>query len=208
MKIATTTAVLILLLSVTTAAWAPVLNHDYSWLTPPEDGIQQIAEAYKAGVEKLQAIRVEWEKKWEGYRLIPKAYREYVIKLNENKLDIPPKLIYYLVKMESWWYPTATGHNCNGTIDMGLMQLNSAYAWWFASVHYTGEEEFDPYNPYHNLEVGLKHLAWLGDYYNNNWIKALSAYNAGRGAVDNNWIPKRTVYYRETISKNAGLIKA
>jgi hypothetical protein len=42
----------------------------------------------------------------------------------------------------------------------------------------------DPFNPTQNAIGGIKYLRWLMDYYNNDFIKVIAAYNAGENAVD------------------------
>ena len=59
---------------------------------------------------------------------------------------------------------------------MGLMQLMPATARRFGVN--------DPYHPQQNLRGGMKYLRFLLDRYRGDLRLALSAYNAGEGAVD------------------------
>jgi len=156
---------------------------------------------------KMQNAREEWNEKYEWYARIPSEYRDFVIDLNENELHIPPALIYYLVQWESGWHRTATGYNLNGTHDLGLMQLNSRYVYAFVAAHFSGDpEDFDPYNAEHNLEVGLKHLNFLHDYFND-WESAVQAYNAGKGRIARGYVPGFAQHYASQTyekAKNAG----
>lgn len=74
----------------------------------------------------------------------------------------------------------------------GLMQIMPATA-----LHYGVRNARDLLNPERNLDVGVRHLRELLDAHDNNWVLALSAYNAGQGAVarKGNRIPN----YRETM---------
>lgn len=59
---------------------------------------------------------------------------------------------------------------------LGLMQLMPATALRFGVM--------DPFDTRQNLVGGCKYLKWLMDYYKNDAVKAIAAYNAGEGAVD------------------------
>lgn len=74
----------------------------------------------------------------------------------------------------------------------GLMQIMPATA-----SHYGVRNVRDLLNPERNLDVGVRHLRQLLDAHDHNWVLALSAYNAGQGAVarKGNRIPN----YRETM---------
>lgn len=189
-------------------AWAPY-NDPYGYLKSTLDIEYQNAQEnaatarYEALVEDIAAAHKARQLEDREWMIIPREYRNFIRNLN---LDLSPSLIYALVHYESWWYPTAVGYNPNGTRDLGLMQLNSRYMHYFAAAHYTQDGSFDPFNPYHNLEVGLKHFASLLAYYEGDIIYALSAYNAGRYAVDRGYIPTSTRNYRSRIiSKSAYL---
>ena len=157
---------------------------------------------YQKAVERLAYRRYIADK----YSIIPEKYRTIVAEINEKQeMNLPPELIFYLIRYESGWNPNATGYNYNGTHDMGLMQLNSRYARMFAKAYYTGEQPFDPYDAKANLEVGLKHYRWLLEYYTGDYYKALQAYNAGRGSVDYNRVPVRTVHYAKYIIQHSNV---
>ena len=70
---------------------------------------------------------------------------------------------------------------------LGLMQLMPATALRFGVV--------DPFDTRQNIVGGCKYLKWLLDYYKNDAIKVIAAYNAGEGAVDRH---KGVPPYRET----------
>ena len=74
----------------------------------------------------------------------------------------------------------------------GLMQIMPATA-----SDYGVRNARDLLDPSRNLDVGVRHLRDLLKAHDNNWVLALSAYNAGRGAVfrQGNRIPR----YKETM---------
>ena len=110
-------------------------------------------------------------------------YSEYVYKYSEeNKID--PMLTFAIIKAES---------NFNRNIKsksgaIGLMQLMEATA--TEEANEVGEEIIvteSLYNPEMNIKIGTKYFAKLMKKYNENYLLALAAYNAGRGNVDS-WI--------------------
>lgn len=192
---------LVFMFAVTALAWAPY--HDPLGYTKSTLDIEyrqalenEKEKQYKELLTQIISNFEERKREDRAWRIIPSEYRTFIRNLNTG---IPPSLIYALVYYESWWYPNATGYNPNGTRDLGLMQLNSRYMYHFAAIHYTGREPFNPYNPYHNLEVGLKHFASLLSYYEGDISYALAAYNAGRYRVNSGSIPASTQRYRTRI---------
>jgi hypothetical protein len=99
------------------------------------------------------------------------------------RYDIPPILVAAIVEAESEFNPRAVSRR--GA--QGLMQLMPRTA---SSLSVT-----DTFDPYENIEGGVRHLRSLMDRYRGNLPLVLAAYNAGEQAV--------TVYhgvppYRET----------
>ena len=99
------------------------------------------------------------------------------------RYDIPPILVAAIIEAESEFNPRAVSRR--GA--QGLMQLMPRTA---SSLSVT-----DTFDPYENIEGGVRHLRSLMDRYRGNLPLVLAAYNAGEQAV--------TVYhgvppYRET----------
>lgn len=99
------------------------------------------------------------------------------------RYDIPPILVAAIIEAESEFNPRAVSRR--GA--QGLMQLMPGTA---SSLKVT-----DTFDPYENIEGGVRHLRTLMDRYRGNLPLVLAAYNAGEQAV--------TVYrgvppYRET----------
>ena len=94
-----------------------------------------------------------------------------IIETFSSKYNVDEDFIKAIIKQESGFNPKATSKK--GA--MGLMQLMPATA---KSLGVS-----DAYNPWENVEGGVKYLKGLLDKYNNNHELALAAYNAGSGAV-------------------------
>ena len=82
--------------------------------------------------------------------------------------------------------------NVNGTVDVGLFQLNDKYLWTdFVPRYWVEGVEFDPFNWKHNAYIAIHHMAWLQEK-----LKVeddiIMAYNCGKTAVLNDRIPTST----------------
>jgi hypothetical protein len=87
------------------------------------------------------------------------------------RYDIPPILVAAIVEAESEFNPRAVSRR--GA--RGLMQLMPGTA---SSLKVT-----DTFDPYENIEGGVRHLRRLMDRYRGNLPLVLAAYNAGEQAV-------------------------
>lgn len=94
-----------------------------------------------------------------------------IIETFSNKYDVDSDFIKAIIKQESGFNKNAKSKK--GA--MGLMQLMPSTA---KSLGVT-----DAFDPYQNVEGGVKHLKGLLNKYDGNMELALSAYNAGSGAV-------------------------
>ena len=114
--------------------------------------------------------------------LYPIKYKEYVYQYS-TELDIDPMLTFAIIKTESNFMEDVVSKS--GAI--GLMQLMESTAKEQArklNIEYSKEIL---YNPETNLKIGLNYFNTLLDYYNQNYILAFTAYNAGLGNVQK-WI--------------------
>lgn len=114
--------------------------------------------------------------------LYPIKYEEYVYKYSEE-LNIDPMLTFAIIKTESNF--DANIESKSGAI--GLMQLMDKTAQEQAEklkIEYTKEMLYDPEI---NLKLGLNYFNMLFDYFNQNYVLAFAAYNAGLGNVQK-WI--------------------
>jgi soluble lytic murein transglycosylase-like protein len=95
-----------------------------------------------------------------------------------NKYGMPVVLMHALITVESSWQPRAISKK--GA--MGLMQLMPATADRF--------DVQDAYDPYQNLDGGMRYFRFLLNRFQGRLDLALAAYNAGEHAVDRyNGIP-------------------
>ena len=70
------------------------------------------------------------------------------------RYGVSSELLYAIARTESALDPQAVGHNQNGTHDIGLMQINSA---WLPKLATHGIGEHDLLEPCTNIQVG----AWI-----------------------------------------------
>lgn len=119
--------------------------------------------------------------------LYPEKYEAYVYKYSEE-LNIDPMLTFAIIKTESNFEEEIESKS--GAI--GLMQLMENTAKEQAEkldMEYTKEML---YNPESNLKLGLNYFNTLLDYFDQNYILAFTAYNAGLGNVQK-WIKEGTI---------------
>jgi soluble lytic murein transglycosylase-like protein len=112
--------------------------------------------------------------------------KEYVIDLSLKtaaKANVSPYALYAISRLES-------GHNMyaynpankNGTADMGLMQINSA---WLPLLKKNGLSDTRRiYNPEYNFQVGAWILRQCIDRFGQSW-KSIDCYNKGPGGAKN-----------------------
>ncbi len=99
---------------------------------------------------------------------------------------VAPKLLYVIAQHESAMNPRAINRNKDGSIDIGLMQINSRWLPSLARYGISSEALFDPCT---SADVGAWILAANFRRYGVNWM-GLGAYNA------------RNLHLRERYAKN------
>jgi len=82
---------------------------------------------------------------------------------------------------------------------VGVMQLNIRFKDEFENKYYTGKEKFNPFNPKHNIEAGIRFFKYLLKKNNGDVRAALLDYNAG---------PNREVTTSGTIRYANKIMKA
>ncbi len=91
------------------------------------------------------------------------------------KYGIQPELLHAIAKTESGLDPRAINRrNADGSYDVGLMQINSA---WFPQLRLLGIDEAQLWEPCLNIEVGAWILAQNMRRLGRTW-DAVGAYNA------------------------------
>lgn len=107
---------------------------------------------------------------------VSKVYAYELLRLC-NEYNLSPYTVAKLIEWESRWDATRENENPNGTVDRGLMQLNSAYIPDF-SKRYNGGARIDPLNWKVSMKVGIQHLAHLKEATGSEW-GMVAAYNMG-----------------------------
>jgi len=104
---------------------------------------------------------------------------------------VPSGFVQAIVQVESEFNCNAINRsNKNGTVDYGLMQLNSS---WFTDENWREPEV--------NLRAGIRHIKWLMETHSGTswWALAIS-YNAGSSwLINNHDPPKDSVLYADKV---------
>lgn len=113
-------------------------------------------------------------------QIYPKKY-ENIVKTYAQKYQVDELLIYAIIKAESNFKEEVVSNS--GAI--GLMQIMESTAEEIANElnieDFTGIEDLK--NIETNIEFGVKYFSDLLKEYDNNYLLALAAYNAGKGNV-------------------------
>lgn len=102
----------------------------------------------------------------------------------EYNLDIG--LVLGMIERESNFNNDLIYYNeWNDTYDRGLCQINSQWQefYWELAGHIREFEDEYVFNPYLNIDMSLAHLRFQMDIFDNDWIKALGAYNRGENGL-------------------------
>jgi soluble lytic murein transglycosylase-like protein len=103
-----------------------------------------------------------------------------------KRYQVSSALLYAIARTESGLNPQAIGRNGNGSRDIGLMQINSA---WLPTLASHGIGERDLFEPCTNIHVG----AWIlaGNVYRLGYTwEAVGAYNAASPVLRRAYIDK------------------
>jgi soluble lytic murein transglycosylase-like protein len=92
---------------------------------------------------------------------------------------VNPHLLVAIAEVESGLRPGAIGRNTNGSVDIGLMQINSL---WLPELQRHGISPRDLLDPCVSVHVGAWVLAQKMRRYGNTWT-AVGAYNAGSNVL-------------------------
>ena len=103
-----------------------------------------------------------------------------------NRYRVSSALLYAIARTESGLNPQAIGRNTNGSRDIGLMQINSA---WLPTLASHGIGERDLYEPCTNIHVGAWILAGNVSRLGYTW-EAVGAYNAASPSLRRNYVEK------------------
>jgi len=103
-----------------------------------------------------------------------------------TRYQVSSALLYAIARTESGLNPQAIGRNGNGSRDIGLMQINSA---WLPTLASHGIGERDLFEPCTNIHVGAWILAGNVSRLGYTW-EAVGAYNATSPALRRSYIEK------------------
>ncbi len=99
---------------------------------------------------------------------------------------IEPSLLARIATIESSMNPNAIGKNTNGTVDIGLMQINSMHLKSLAKVGVTAQSLKDPeVNIYVAALLLSSHIKRRG--YN---LQAIGCYHSGNAVYKNQWLKR------------------
>lgn len=108
---------------------------------------------------------------------------------------VPYWIAARLFAWESGWRAAARNVNPNGTEDLGIAQLNSAYLSYFARF---SDGPLDPLDGHTSIRVGVRYLAELYRA-TGSWRGAVAAYNCGPGRYRRGNLPAGTVRHVRAV---------
>jgi hypothetical protein len=129
--------------------------------------------------------------------IIPEKYRGYLLYLSVTE-QIPLNIIAVVPVLESGWNSNCVYVNRNGSVDRGIIQINSMYQDWYIQEFWDKPYDFDVWNPYHNFYLGYQEIKWAYDLLGD-WKLAVMSYNCGIGTVLNNRVPEITMRYTRRV---------
>jgi soluble lytic murein transglycosylase-like protein len=118
-----------------------------------------------------------------------------------ERYGVSSELLYAIAKTESGLDPHAIGSNNNGSRDIGLMQINSA---WLPKLSTLGIAERDLFDPCTSIHVGAWILAGNVQRLGYTW-EAVGAYNAANPALRRAYAGR--VYRQITATRQASVPK-
>ena len=147
-------------------------------------------------------------KKTTKYKFLDEEVAFYIESLCED-LDLDSDLVVAILMVENETFnPLAMNKNKNGTVDVGLFQLNDKYLWaTFQYTYWKTDVELDPFNWKHNSFIAIHHIRYLFDHLHEE-DKVIMGYNCGINGVRKNKIPKSTKIYLEKVHNNLEYLKA
>lgn len=171
--------------------------------------------SFNAGKKKSKVIAVDFTVNEESeengtwaYPFLKKELSDYICGLC-NEMEINPDLIVAILMVENPDFdPEAINRrNANGTIDVGMFQLNDKYLWTTFKTNYWFDNiELDPFNWKHNSYIAIHHIKYLQDK-----LKieddVILAYNGGEGAVMNGNVRPETYNYLSKVKLNLQLLR-
>lgn len=143
------------------------------------------------------------------YQFLPKELSDYICQMC-TELEIDSDLAIAILMQENPQVNLdATHRNENGTIDVGLWQLNDKYLYTEFSKNFWQFEnvELNAFDWKHNTFIALHQIEWLQSRLKV-FDDVVCAYNCGIGATMNRTIPESTKVYLSRVKNNYNLLKA
>lgn len=170
---------------------------------------------YFVGSKKVKTVAVdfsipteEYTSEPHKYQFLSKAVSDYICDMSAG-LELDTDLVVSILMVENPDFdPEAINRrNANGTVDVGLFQLNDKYLWTTFKTNYWFDNiELDPFNWKHNAYIALHHIKYLQDK-----LKieddVILAYNGGEGAVMNGNVKPETYSYLSKVKLNLQLLR-
>lgn len=171
--------------------------------------------AYLLGYTRTKKIAVDFSiEKLETdirepkYKVMPAALSNYICDLSaELKLDSDLVVAILMVENPEFNPDAISRPNQNGTLDLGMFQLNDYYLWtefkedyWFENI------DLNPFNWKHNTYIAMHHIKYLQDKFKVQ-DDVILAYNGGKGAVMNGTVKPSTYNYLKKVQNNLFLLK-
>ena len=173
-----------------------------------------IVSAYLAGCKRSKKVAVDFtienftkDEREPKYKFIPAELSNYICDMcDELEMDTDLSIARLMVENPEF-NPDATHRNDNGTIDVGLWQLNDYYLWTtFKNRYWFDNIQLDPFNWKHNTYIALHHMKYLDEKFKVQ-DDSIMAYNCGEGNVMNGTIPASTRVYLAKVKNNLYLLK-
>ena len=171
--------------------------------------------SFSMGYKKTKRIAVDFsleeleiDTREPKYKVMPAALSNYICDLSAE-LELDSDLVVAILMVENPEFnPDAISRpNQNGTLDLGMFQLNDYYLWtefkndyWFENI------ELNPFNWKHNTYIALHHIKYLQDKFKIQ-DDVILAYNGGKGAVMNGTVKPSTYNYLRKVQNNLYLLK-
>ena len=142
------------------------------------------------------------------YQFLPKELSDYICQMC-SELEIDSDLAIAILMQENPQVNLeATHRNENGTIDVGLWQLNDKYLYTdFSNNFWQFDVELNAFDWKHNTFIALHQIEWLQSRLKI-FDDVVCAYNCGIGATMNRTIPEGTKVYLSRVKNNYNLLKA
>jgi hypothetical protein len=142
------------------------------------------------------------------YQFLPKELSDYICQMC-TELEIDSDLAIAILMQENPQVNLdATHRNENGTMDVGLWQLNDKYLYTdFSNNFWKFDVELNAFDWKHNTFIALHQIEWLQSRLKV-FDDVVCAYNCGIGATMNRKIPESTKVYLSRVKNNYNLLKA